>query len=167
MKTIFYILICVFNINVCLAQATEKQELLAVVKSFDESIKNKDKERFLDLFIEKGVSWVGVFSEKNMVARTALIEKYNKTNNKSLPISRTFLSSPQEFIEAIVAKEAPSSEEFSNIKIHSDNNVATIYFDYEYYSDNKRENWGAESWQLVQTTKGWKIHAVSFSINTD
>ena len=167
MKYIFCIFIYVFSINNCLAGVPENQEVRAVIKAFDESIQNKDKERFLDLFIEKGVSWIGVFSEKDMEVRTALVEKINKEDNKNLVATRTFLSTPQEFIEMIMSRETPSREEFSNIKIHSDSNISTVYFDYIFYNDNKKQNWGSESWQLVQTTKGWKIQAVSFSINRD
>ena len=167
MKYIFCIFIYVFSFNTCLAGISEDQELRAVIKAFDESIKNKDRERFLDLFIEKGVSWIGVFSEKGMERRTALIEKINKEDNKKFVATRYFLSSPQEFIEGIISDEMSSMEEFSNIKIHSDSNIATVYFDYIFYSDNKKQNWGSESWQLVKTTKGWKIQAVSFSINRD
>ena len=167
MKYIFCILIYVFSINTCLAGITENQEIRAVINAFDESIQNKDRELFLDLFIVKGVSWVGVFSEKSMVVRTALIEKINKEDNKNFGVTRYFLSSPQEFIDQIISRETPSREEFSNIQIHSDRNIATVYFDYIFYNDNKKQNWGSESWQLVQTTKGWKIQAVSFSISSD
>jgi len=167
MKYIFAIVIYVISINYCLAGTSEERDIKVVIKAFDEAIKNKDKELFLSLFIEKGVSWVGVFSEKSMVTRTALIEKINKEDNKDFVATRHFVSTPEEFIEYIISKETPSKEEFSNIKIHSDNNIATVYFDYIFYDNHKKDNWGSESWQLVQTLKGWKIQAVSFSINRD
>ena len=167
MKYIFAIFIYVFSINHCFAGSSGNQEIRAIIKAFDESIQNKDKEQFLSLFIEKGTSWVGAFSEKSMVARTAAVEKFNKENNKNIVSKRIFVSSPQEFIESIISKETSSREEFSNIKIHSDSNIATVYFDYVFYKDNKKQNWGSESWQLVQTINGWKIQAVSFSLNFD
>lgn len=167
MKYILAIFICVFSINHCLASTTENQEIRDVIKAFDESIQSKDRERFLDLFIETGTSWVGVFSEKSMVTRTALIEKINKEDNKNFPVTRKFTSSPKKFIDQIISVDAEPREEFSNIKIYTDNNIATVYFDYIFYSDDKKENWGTESWQLVQTMKGWKIQSVSFSINRD
>jgi hypothetical protein len=167
MKYIFAIVIYLFSVNYCLAGASEEQEIKFVIKAFDEAIQNKDKEGFLSLFIEEGVSWVGVFSEKSMVTRISLIEKINKEDNKDFVATRHFLSTPEEFIDFIISKETPYKEEFNNIKIHSDNNIATVYFDYIFYDNNKKDNWGEESWQLVQTIKGWKIQAVSFSINRD
>ena len=167
MKYIVVICIFVFSINHCLAGSSEDQDIKAVIKTFEESIQNKDRELFLGLFLEKGVSWVGVFSEKIMEERIALVKEINKKENKNIEVTRKFLSSPQDFIESIISEEGPSKEEFSNIQIHSDKNIATVYFDYAYYKDNKKQNWGSESWQLVQTTKGWKIQAVSFSINND
>jgi hypothetical protein len=167
MKYIIVMLTFVLGMNHCLAESSQDQEIRAIITTFDEAIQNKDKALFMSLFIEKGVSWVGVFSEKSMVKRTALINKINKEDNKSFVATRYFLSSPKEFIEYIVSKETASREEFKNIKIHSDNNIATVYFDYVFYDDNKKDNWGSESWQLVQTLKGWKIQAVSFSIIRD
>lgn len=78
MKYIFATVIYLFSVNYCLAGASDEQEIKVVIKAFDEAIQNKDKEGFLSLFIEEGVSWVGVFSEKSMVTRTSLIEKINK-----------------------------------------------------------------------------------------
>ena len=167
MKYIFAIFIFLFNINHCLAGTSEDQEIRAVIKTFEESIQTKDRELFLGLFLDEGVSWVGVFSEKIMEERIALVKQINKKENKNIVATRKFLSSPQKFIESIISEEAPSREEFSNIQIHSDGNIATVYFDYAYYEDNKKQNWGSESWQLVLTIKGWKIQAVSFSINSE
>lgn len=167
MKYIFAIFIYVFSINHCQAITSENQEIRDVIKTFDESIQSKDRKRFLDLFIETGTSWVGVFSEKSMVTRTAILEKINKEGNKKFPLTRTFTSSSKKFIDQIISVDAEPREEFGNIKIYTDNNIATVYFDYIFYSDNKKENWGQESWQLVQTMKGWKIQSISFSINRD
>ncbi|MBA6302344.1 hypothetical protein [Colwellia sp. MB02u-14] len=167
MKYIFAIFIFVFSINYCSAEASEEQKIRAVIKVFEESIQNKDRELFLGLFLEKGVSWVGVFSEKIMVKRTALIEKINKDDNKNFSVTREFTTSPKEFIDQIISVDAEPREEFSNIKIYTDGNIAAFYFDYIFYSDDKEEIWGSGSWQLVQTIKGWKIQSVSYSINND
>ncbi len=166
MKYIFCLLVCVLSINNSFASATENHEIRAVIKAFDETIQNKDKEQFLDLFIEKGVSWVGVFSEEDFVVQSEIIKKYNKDNNENHVVTRYFVSSPQKFIEHIVSEKTSSKEEFTNVQINSDGNIATVYFDYVFYRDNKKQNWGSESWQLVKTTKGWKINAVNFSYNT-
>jgi hypothetical protein len=72
-------------------------------------------------------------------------------------------SSPKEFIAGIIASEIASREEAQNIKITSDGSVANVVFDYEFYKNNKLNNWGQENWQLLNTADGWKINAVNFS----
>ncbi|MDO6426987.1 hypothetical protein Q4489_08195 [Thalassotalea sp. 1_MG-2023] len=94
MKYTCVIFIFVFSINYCLAGTSEDEEIRAVIKTFEESIQNKDRESFLGLFLEEGVSWVGVFSEKIMEERIALVKEINKKQNKNIEVTRKFLSSP-------------------------------------------------------------------------
>ncbi|WP_157209742.1 hypothetical protein [Marinimicrobium agarilyticum] len=128
-----------------------------VVDAFSLSIKEKDKSKFLSLFVEKGVSWIGVFSE----------EEYQGLNKNSegqgnVP-GKLFHGSPEQFIDWVVGLEGDPREEFENIKIFTDGNVASVYFEYKFYLNGDLQNWGDESWLLVKSEAGWKIQAVNFS----
>ena len=145
------------------ASADDTEQLNKIVKDFGSAIEAKDKERFLQLVIEEGVSWVGVSSKSEYKKQT----KVEKNQNKDYLPSKIFQSTPEKFIDWVLTKKEIIREEFKNIKITTDGEVAAVYFDYEFYFDKERQNWGSESWLLVKTEFGWKIQAVNFSVTRD
>lgn len=147
------------------ASANDTEKLKKVVEDFGEAIETKDKEKFLQLFIQEGVSWVGV-SSKAEYKKFAEVTKNQDKNEDELP-SKIFQSTPEKFIDWVVTKKETLREEFKNIKITTDGEIAAVYFDYEFYFDKERQNWGSESWLLVNTESGWKIQAVNFSVTRD
>ena len=146
------------------AVQTEYKTIESVIEAFDQSIQSKDRERFLNLFVDPSSTMVAVVSEEGMVVRRAAVEKINKRDNKNFTATRNWTSSPQKMINRIINQKESTREQFDNIKITTDNNIAQVYFDYAYYIDDKKNNWGSESWQLVQTLKGWKISSIVYSI---
>ena len=116
---------------------------------------------------------ISVFAQNNLdIQPTINSKKLQNIKNISIRLPQDYYEKQTSHVNYPVlyfldAGETPSREEFSNIRILTDRNIATVYFGYVYYNDNKKQNWGSESWQLVQTTKGWKIQAVSFSLNFD
>ncbi|WP_086933900.1 hypothetical protein [Agarilytica rhodophyticola] len=127
-----------------------------IIASFKQAIAGKDKEKFLSLFVEEEVSWIGVISDQT---RQQLIEKNKKFEQQPKVIHST----PENFIDDIVKNPASLRETFDNVEIVRDNDVASVVFDYVFYQNDTKRNWGQESWLLINTTKGWKIHAVNFS----
>jgi len=131
--------------------------ILAVVETFRTSIIDKDRERFLDLFIQQDVPWQSVLDDKSLAQvqakhPEAIKARFKKENN------------PVAFIDGIVASKNHSEETFSNIKIDSDGEVAAVTFDYSFLSNGKRTNWGKECWLMVRTGAGWKITTVAYSV---
>ena len=55
-------------------------------------------------------------------------------------------------------------EQFSNVKIETDGEIASISFDYAFLANRKKTNWGKEMWKLVRTEKGWKLFSVVYTI---
>ena len=51
------------------------------------------------------------------------------------------------------------------MKIETDGDVASVWFDYAFLADGRETNRGKEAWQLVNTGEGWKIVAVVWSMN--
>ncbi|UNK50577.1 nuclear transport factor 2 family protein [Lysobacter sp. S4-A87] len=131
--------------------------ILAVVESFRTSIIEKDRERFLDLFVQRDVPWQSVLDDKSLARikvqhPEAIKARFKKDNN------------PVAFIDGIVASKNSSEETFSNIKVDSDGEVATVTFDYSFLSNGKPTNSGKECWILVRTEAGWKITTVAYSV---
>ncbi|WP_245156882.1 nuclear transport factor 2 family protein [Lysobacter arenosi] len=102
--------------------------ILAVIESFRTSIIDKDRERFLDLFVQQDVPWQSVLDDKSLAQiqgkhPEAIKARFKKENN------------PVAFIDGIVASKNRSEETFSNIKIDSDGEVAAVTFDYSFLSN--------------------------------
>jgi len=67
-------------------------------------------------------------------------------------------------IDGVVASPKPKEETFSNTKIETDGDVASVSFDYSFHDDGVKTNWGKEMWQLIRTEQGWKIFSVIYSV---
>jgi hypothetical protein len=148
----------------CFASETQHQSVQSVINAFEQSIKTKDKSRFLDLFLDPAAPMIGVVSDKGMIARRAAVEKINKENNKDFVATKTWTTSANEMVEEFAADKPSIREDFHNVRVTSDDNIANVYFDYEYFKDNKKQHWGSESWLVVKTLTGWKINSVVYSI---
>lgn len=164
MKLIVLVSLLLLNTGNCFASQTEHTTIQSVIDAFEHSIKSKDKNQFLSLFVNPDASMVAVVSEEGMVARRAAVEKINREDNKNFVATRTWTSSPNKMINRITSSNVSERESFDNVKVLSDGNIASVYFDYVYYKDDKKQNWGKESWQMVKTLKGWKISSIVYSI---
>lgn len=140
----------------------QNQAIMKIVEQFDQAIINKDKANFMTLFYDGPVSWVGVFSEQTMAHRQAYLD--TMPQEKRFPNRKNFSSTPEEFIDSIVKHKSKSRESFDNFKITTDGSIATVHFDYVFYRDDYRGNWGEEGWHLVKTSDGWRINSVIFSM---
>jgi len=150
---------------------TNEQALEVIIKDFETAIANKDKEKFLSLFVEQPVSWVGVYTKRDYEneLKWAKSEEGKKLKrqigDKFREPAKFRHSTPEIFIESITDNTKHPREEITNVKILTNGEVATVYFDYIFFDDDKRINSGKENWQLINTGKGWKINAVNFSIS--
>lgn len=149
------------------AEQVHHPAIHSVVKAFGKAIEDKDKTAFLALFLDEKAPMQMVFTEKSMKIRRAMVEKYNKEQNKNMVATRVLAMSPVEMMDNVVAKSNSPKEEFINLRVHSDGSIAAVYFDYVFYIDGKKNNWGEESWLMVQTLDGWKIQSIVYSIDSD
>jgi len=133
-------------------------EIRAVIESFRTSIIERDKSRFLALFLQPDAPWQSVngdaaLTEIQRKYPEAIKARYKPENN------------PVAFIDAMVKSKTSKEETFSNIRIDADADVATVTFDYTFLSDGKVGNFGKECWLLVRTGEGWKITTLAYSYN--
>lgn len=139
------------------AAGADHPDIRAVIESFRVSIIQRDKPRFLGLFLQEDAPWQMVISDES-VARIrhrrpdAIKARFKPDNN------------PVAFIDGIVKSKDPSEETFSNIRIDSDGDVATVAFDYSFLSNGRSTNSGKECWLLVRTEGGWKITTIAYSV---
>ncbi|SHH26492.1 nuclear transport factor 2 family protein [Flavobacterium johnsoniae] len=156
MKTAITILLLFVSLNFISAQQTskDKEEIHQLLNSFMQSIVKKDSITFNSLFFKGNVNWIGVIKEKSQ-AKT--IE-----DNPSI-VKNYFTSTYTSFIQSIL-RDKKSEEKFENIVIQNDDAIASVTFDYSFWSEDSMTNWGNEYWQLVKINGQWKISSVLFSI---
>ncbi|MEW9573322.1 nuclear transport factor 2 family protein [Rhodanobacter sp. Si-c] len=126
-----------------------------VTVEFQAALAKKDRDSLLALFLNDSVPVMGVASDKT-IARIRL---------KKADAAKVVPSTSGKFVDSIVGDAAASREIFSNVRIHSDGAVASVYFDFVFESNGEPQNIGSESWLLTRTDQGWKISGIVYSMN--
>lgn len=134
------------------------REIEAVVEAFRTSILEKDKPRFVALFLHDAVTWQSVDSD-------AFLQRRRARNPQARKVEVDAKHGMRSFIDGIVSDEARTEETFRNVKIDTDGDIAAVQFDYAFLENGRETNHGREAWQLVNTGEGWKIVAVIWSMN--
>lgn len=137
MKLVTILFTLTFTTNVSLAATTNYDTIDSVIEAFQQSITSKNKEKFELLFVDPSMTMLAVVSEESMVQRRAAVKKINERDNKNFTATKTWTWSPAKMIDRIVNETAISEEEFKNVQILSDDNIADVYFDYVFYRDKK------------------------------
>ncbi|HEV8694065.1 MAG TPA: nuclear transport factor 2 family protein [Lysobacter sp.] len=136
---------------------TAKRQIEEVIDTFRAAIINRDKDRFNKLFLHEHTVWQNVMSDEGL-------QRIRQKNPQAVKVrvnpERTYRS----FIEGIVSNEARSEEKFRNVRIDTDGDIASVYFDYSFHAGDRETNYGHEAWHLVNTDEGWKIVSVIWSV---
>jgi hypothetical protein len=142
------------------AKSEDVAAIELVVESFRTSLINKDKATYMSLFFSnkpEDIGWQFVSEDTRLVH----IRKTKPDAIKARQIAgNNFIS----LIDGAVAAKEPREETFSNVRIDTDGEVASVSFDYSFLANGRKTNWGKELWQLVRTEKGWKIFSVVYTI---
>ena len=134
------------------------QRIEAVIEAFRTAIIEKDKARFVGLFVPGRVTWQSVRGDDTL--RLARQKDPLAAKVRFAP-EKTHLS----FIDGIVGGTLPEEEKFSNIRIETDGDIASVFADYSFHQGERETNNGKEAWHLVRTEDGWKIASVVWSVN--
>jgi ketosteroid isomerase-like protein len=146
-------------------QATEAQsaglsapataEIEHLMGDFHQAVAAHDGARVSSMFIDEGSTWFNVLSDS----------AYARLRAKNPAVSKVRHSSFQEFAKFVSSSHAALDPQHSNVQIHTDGTIASVYFNYVFLIDGKPENQGSETWQLVKASDGWKIAAITYSSN--
>ena len=140
------------------AAETDEKDIRAVIESFRTAILQKDKPRFLGLFVSADVPWQGVLTDDGLAELRHL-------DSKAVKVAFDHRSTAAAFIESIARNKKSSEQKFTNIKVDTDGDVATATADYDFLSGDRIVNSGKECWLLVRGGAGWKITTLAFSSN--
>lgn len=139
-----------------LAASQDEKDIQAVIAAFDNAIQTKDIATLSSLFNEGKIEWLATgHPESRALAAKMTGQAVGVVEEQG---AYQFLSDPR-------LKNISLREEFGPPTIHSDGQLATVTFDYNFQANGAVQNWGIESWQMVKTEQGWKIVHLMFSYN--
>jgi len=147
------VFVAIFNLTVAQNIKQEKKAIKNVVAQFSQSIIKKDSATFHSLFHTDTVNWIGIIRPRSQNK----LQEIDPKNTKNY-----FHDTYRSFFKYIMTKEE-KKELFENVQIINDDVVASVIFDYTFWSDKKMKNYGKELWQLIKTDGQWKITSVIFS----
>ena len=125
-----------------------------VVQQFQAAIIAHDGKTLGSLFLQDHDSWLTVADTTTWSEIKAKLPAARKVGR----------STWQKFVEFVQTSTVPIEERFYDVRIDTNGAVGSVYFNFDFLSDGKISNRGAESWQMVYTEDGWKISSMLFSI---
>lgn len=138
------------------ARASARAELQQLVERFRHAIIVKDGEVMRGMFLPGG-SWFRVLDRASLAAARAKKPEARQINPGSY----------EEFAKFLETNPAALEETVDNVRIEADGTVGMVYFDYRVIRDGKQTNHGAETWQVIRESDGWKISAMLYSVTDD
>ncbi|MDJ1485845.1 hypothetical protein QNI16_35515 [Cytophagaceae bacterium YF14B1] len=136
---------------------TDQWLLSQLVTDFRQSIITKDSSCFHSLFHHKNITWTGVFKTETQqwrLQQDSLAENF-------------FDNDYQSFFNKLIKKPNVYEEVFCNLVIEHDGSIGFVSFDYSFWTNKKKENWGREIWTVVKANNQWKIASVCFSLQLE
>lgn len=139
--------------GMAMSAEADTQDVQHVMDAFHDAVYANDGARLASLFIAEGSSWVSVLTDDSFA-------KIKATRPGATQIK---VGSYQDFVKMVSAPNANLRPTRSNVVIHTDGSVASIYFDYVFVINGVVQNRGHETWQLVKGADGWRIAAIAYS----
>lgn len=137
--------------------SSDKDKINLVLTEFMQCIETKDSVKMYNLFHKGPVTWIGVYKEVTQIQR-------QKKDSLALNYK---ISDYKTWFRNISSKIEPRREDFNNIQIIEDGSIASVTFDYSFWANNKKGNWGKEFWHLIKESGDWKIASVIFSMELE
>lgn len=150
LTVLFFFFVAPFNLQ---AQQDEFVNPQNFLEEFSDAVSSRKKDRFMDLFLSDSVSWLVVVSDSDLEGLRKKEPDRQKVN----------FHPHIDFIDWVVTDQRPKRVEFSNVKLNSNGDIATVYCDYAFYLDGEKTNSGQEAFLLVRTKLGWKASSIAFS----
>lgn len=132
---------------------SDLRDIEKVMANFHDAVTAHDGTRLSNLFLPDGNLWVNVLTD-NAYA-------HPKGNTPSVPKVR--VSSYRDFAKFVSTTTKTLDPRHTNVVMHTDGTIATVYFDFVFFIDGQAENRGSETWQLVKGVDGWRIASIAYS----
>jgi ketosteroid isomerase-like protein len=137
------------------ARDRDTADIERVMETFHQAVVAHDGERVASLFVAEGSTWFNVLSDEAFAAARAKTPTATKVRHSSFA----------DFSKFVSTSTSALNPQHTNVQIHTDGTIASVYFDFVFLIDGKPQNRGSETWQLVKAADGWKIAAITYSSN--
>lgn len=138
---------------------SDSAEVRGVIESFNRAVATRNREAYLDLFLQGNVSWQSVMDEFQLARER---RKNPQATRAGVDPKNTHIT----FIDNVVNNPkvggAANPPTFP-ITVETDGDVASASQDYRYFYEGREVGRGRSMWLLVKTETGWKITAVVYS----
>jgi len=132
---------------------SDKSDIEQVMNSFHEAVVSHDGARLSNLFLPEGSLWLDVLTDKAY--------EHVKAGTSSAPKVRA--GNYRDFAKFVSTTTKSLNPRHTNVVIHTDGTIATLYFDFVFLIDGQEENRGSETWQMVKGVDGWRIASIVYS----
>lgn len=136
--------------------SSDREKINLILSEFMQCIESKDSSKMYNLFHKGPVTWVGVYKK---ITQQERIKSDSLALNYKIADYKTWFRN--------VCKPGARREDFQNIQIIEDGSIASVAFDYSFWVNGKKGNWGKEFWHLINDNGTWKIASVIFSIELE
>lgn len=126
-----------------------------LIAAYHQAVVSHDASRLAALFAPTGTAWFSVLSDDGL----------KRARAKSPDAAKLKPSSVESFVKLVATSKSRLDPRHTNLQIRSDGAIATVTFDFSFVIDDKEQNRGSESWQLVKDVDGWRIVSIIYSSN--
>jgi len=136
--------------------SVDHKEIHQLLSGFMKAIQTRDSISMYSFFADVPVTWVGVWKPPTQKQR---LQKDEKAVEYKVSDFKTWFRA--------VSASGFKEEKFRNPVIVADESIGSVTFDYSFWVNGKKGNWGKESWGLIKQKGAWKIASVLFSMDLE
>lgn len=134
----------------------QDKAIIELLNGFMKAIETRDSVKMYAFFADVPVTWVGVWRSATQEQR---LKKDGSAPGYKVSDFKTWFRS--------IAANGFKQEKFQHPVIVSDESIAAVTFEYSFWANGRKGNWGKESWGLIKLNGQWKIASVLFSMDLE
>lgn len=124
---------------------TSKDEIKQVIADYQSAITEKNETKFDHLLHQDLIPW---------------FETTPSDRTGKLPSQMGLKTPKQGFYHGVFGSNAKFEEKISAVRIQTDGDVASVFYEYELFKNEKLIRNGSKSWHLVRNFNGWRINSI-------
>lgn len=136
--------------------SVDHKAIHSLLSDFMKAIQTRDSVSMYSFFADVPVTWVGVWKPATQKQR---LQKDEKALEYKVSDFKTWFRA--------VSASGFKEEKFRDPVIVADESIGSVTFDYSFWVNGKKGNWGKESWGLIKQKGTWKIASVLFSMDLE